>query len=100
MVSEQSDRLMRAHGRMRSTVYRDRLLEEVKEIFETFDSNKDGLISLDEFKQNLKRTKFFVPADKIDQMFNRLDENSDGFLVPEEFYRYAVNQQDKILKLR
>jgi len=99
MVSEQNDLLIGAQGQIRSTFHRDRLFEEILEIFETFDSNKDGLLSLDEFKQNLKRTKFFVPADKVDQMFHRLDENSDGSVVPEEFYRYAVNQQEKILKL-
>merc|ERR1719285_544784 len=78
---------------------RFRLFEEIDSIFQTLDTNKDGQITLEEFKENLKRIRFFVPTDQIAQVFNRLDEDNSGTLAWEEFYSYALFQQQKILAL-
>jgi len=113
MVVESNDSLVHAHkiykkGRESSgsedhgsikKQAQHRLLEEIDDIFETLDTNKDGKISLKEFELNLKRIRFFVPKDKIRQMFTRLDIDKSGSIQLEEFYCYAINQQEKIITL-
>jgi len=76
-----------------------RLFDEIDEIFDTMDSKKDGIISKEEFQQNLKLIRFFVPKHQVDQMFERLDMDKSGTIKREEFYRYAITQQEHILAL-
>jgi len=77
---------------------RYRLFDEIDEIFDAMDTNKDGIISADEFQKNLKLIRFFVPKHQVEQMFERLDADKSG-IKREEFYRYAINQQEHILSL-
>jgi Ca2+-binding EF-hand superfamily protein len=52
-----------------------------KKTFEEVDSNKDGKISLDEFKAAMPKLD---PA-KAEEYFKKKDTNADGSLSPEEY---------------
>ena len=49
--------------------------------FEQVDADKDGKISLAEFKAAYEK----LPADKAEEIFKHKDKNSDGSLSPEEY---------------
>ncbi|OBQ55845.1 EF-hand domain-containing protein [Tamlana sp. s12] len=51
--------------------------------FKRFDANKDGSVTLEEFK-SAKRKKE-IPEDKLEKGFNRMDADSDGSVTLEEF---------------
>lgn len=59
-------------------------------MFRTADTNRDGSVDKDEFKQMMSRSpRGRGNAEFIDGMFNRLDTNGDGKLSQAEFARMA-----------
>jgi len=99
VVRSQSDNEIASKSLSAVEYARKLLYEEIDGIFETLDTDHDGSITLTEFHENLKRIRFYVPADQVAQMFNRLDEDNSGTLQLEEFYHYAITQQEKIISL-
>jgi Ca2+-binding EF-hand superfamily protein len=58
---------------------------EFRRLFNTFDVNKDGLISYDEFVAALKPGLNQVRLRAIEDAFKKLDVNHDGILSIEDF---------------
>lgn len=49
--------------------------------FETLDANKDGKITLDEFKAGAPKD---APAEKVEAKFKKIDANADGSVTKDE----------------
>jgi Ca2+-binding EF-hand superfamily protein len=50
--------------------------------FEEMDANKDGKVSLEEFKSAAPKD---APAEKVEAKFKKFDTNADGSITKEEF---------------
>lgn len=61
-----------------------RTLQEFQTLFHLYDTNKDGMLSLDELKEGLKH--MFSPSD-IEAMFKKYDENGDHSISLSEFLK-------------
>lgn len=68
--------------------------ERQKRGFETLDANRDGAVSLEEFKA-AKRAKQAAKADKVDTMFKRIDKNADGKVDKAEFDAWRAARRGK-----
>jgi len=64
-------------------VHRDLLDKDVKTLMEAADTNDDGVISLDEFKNWYLREKIRAGR-RIEKLFHVFDEDRDGFISKEE----------------
>ena len=62
-----------------------------KKPFEEVDANKDGKISLDEFKAAMPKLD---PA-KAEEFFKKKDANSDGSLTPDEYNAEPKHKEKK-----
>ncbi|BFZ07791.1 hypothetical protein BsWGS_10830 [Bradybaena similaris] len=58
---------------------------DVKDLFDTFDFNKDGLIAREEIMMNFKSLKLPISDDDVDFMMAMYDTNGDGSLNFLEF---------------
>lgn len=68
-----------------SLVYQHNL-EELKQVFDKFDSNKDGKISPEEYKKILKAIgKGNLLTKEVQKIFEVADLNGDGFIDFKEF---------------
>jgi EF-hand domain pair/Chloroplast import apparatus Tic20-like len=55
-------------------------------VFNKFDTNQDGELSLDELKSALEKTfKMDLPQDRVAQLMNEFDKSGDGVLQKDEF---------------
>lgn len=59
--------------------------------FKKFDTNSDGVISLEEFKN--KKRKKEVSEKKIAKRFKKIDANSNGILSLEEYKKSVKNKK-------
>ncbi|XP_071833354.1 uncharacterized protein [Apostichopus japonicus] len=60
-------------------------ISEFREAFETFDRDKDGVISVDELRRIFKMIGLDLPEKDIQEMFNDADEDGNGTLDFQEF---------------
>ena len=74
-------------------------LNDIKNTFLEFDSNKDGMITLEEFKNGLIKLNIGTGAFDIQNMFNEIDTDKNGVIDYTEFLSAAI-EQNKILKER
>lgn len=68
---------------------------EIRESFSLMDTNKDQLISPDEFFTSPEVSK--MPQDSRMEMFDEIDANQDGYLQYEEFKKMAQITEAQIL---
>eukprot|EP00090_Calanus_glacialis_P010742 TRINITY_DN19200_c0_g1_i1.p1 TRINITY_DN19200_c0_g1~~TRINITY_DN19200_c0_g1_i1.p1 ORF type:complete len:216 (-),score=63.73 TRINITY_DN19200_c0_g1_i1:169-774(-) len=59
-------------------------------LFDGFDTDEDGVISLKEFVLLIRVMSDETPEDKIKWAFTTYDENKDGFISAEEMKRYVA----------
>ncbi|AES90184.2 putative EF-hand domain pair protein [Medicago truncatula] len=60
-------------------------LDEMKMVFDKFDSNKDGKISQQEYKATLKSLGMEKSVNEVPNIFRVVDLDGDGFINFEEF---------------
>ena len=63
----------------------DEELNEVKEAFGFFDYNKDGKISMKEFKYILLKLGEELNEEQVEEIFKTIDADKDGYLDYNEF---------------
>jgi len=68
-------------------------LLEAKEVFSEFDSNDDGLISIDEFSEVVLRGSLGLDSSRVRNAFRMLDKNHDGLLSKEEIIGALVQRR-------
>lgn len=76
------------------------LFDELKEIFEAFDTDKDGILSYEEIKEGLNK---YYPTSKevvfdFDEIIKKLDQDSNNQIEYEEFLRNMVNMKSLLTK--
>ncbi len=74
-------------------------LKDIKNAFLQFDSNKDGMITLEEFKNGLIKLNIGTGAFDIENMFKEIDTDKNGIIDYTEFLSAAI-ERNKILKER
>lgn len=65
-----------------------------EKMFKGLDADKDGKISLDEFKN--KKRKKEIPAERLEAMYAKMDANSDGSVTMEEYKEGLAKGKDKL----
>lgn len=58
---------------------------ELKRVFQMFDRNGDGRISLKELSDSLENLGILIPDKDLAQMIERIDMNGDGCIDVDEF---------------
>jgi len=72
-----------------------------EDIFREFDEDKNGYISLVEFRNALRKLNLGLTSREIDKLMARIDSNSDGKIDWHEFIsKFKVNDLDERLKER
>lgn len=60
----------------------------IREAFQKYDMNEDGVISRDEFRKVVEdKYEVILGSDQIDQMMLRVDKNNDEKIDYEEFFK-------------
>jgi len=69
--------------------------QRLREIFELFDSDGDGFISIPELKSTLKQCDYKVTEEGVQQIMKEADINKDGKISFEEFKIFFKNKSLK-----
>lgn len=69
-------------------------LARYREVFESFDSNGDGKITLTEMYRALQLLQRGVPLDTLESIFRWLDKDNSGALEWPEFIRWLSESED------
>eukprot|EP00828_Plagiopyla_frontata_P049286 TRINITY_DN975_c0_g1_i3.p2 TRINITY_DN975_c0_g1~~TRINITY_DN975_c0_g1_i3.p2 ORF type:complete len:116 (+),score=39.93 TRINITY_DN975_c0_g1_i3:54-401(+) len=77
-----------------SDVYKRQVHGELKSAFEAYDVNKDGSISLDEFKQCMNKLGITISEEAAKDFIKSMDEDGDGKIQWKEF----LNKKEKELQ--
>ncbi|TKY56724.1 calcium-binding protein CML23 [Spatholobus suberectus] len=65
--------------------------DEVRQIFNKFDKDGDGKISIKELKETLVTLGSKPSQDEVKRMMEELDQNGDGFIDLKEFAEFHCN---------
>lgn len=65
--------------------------DEVRQIFNKFDKNGDGKISISELKEMMATLGSKTTHDEVKRMMEELDQNGDGFIDLKEFADFHCN---------
>ncbi|XP_074281488.1 calmodulin-like protein 3, partial [Silene latifolia] len=60
-------------------------MADVRRVFDMFDQNGDGRITMGELNTSLHNMGIFIPNDDLAQMINQIDINGDGCVDDHEF---------------
>jgi len=69
--------------------------QRLKEIFELFDSDGDGYITIPELRKTLKQCDYKVTEEGIEQIMKEADINKDGKISFDEFKIFFKNKSLK-----
>jgi len=69
--------------------------QRLKEIFELFDSDGDGYITIPELRKTLKQCDYKVTDEGIEQIMKEADINKDGKICFDEFKIFFKNKSLK-----
>ena len=72
-------------ARLHDTLAHQPFLESIRCAFRFFDSNGDGFVSSDEFRETLRMIDPTVEDATIARILRYVDENEDGMISPDEF---------------
>ncbi|WP_171526369.1 EF-hand domain-containing protein, partial [Acinetobacter indicus] len=64
-------------------------MEEVKKVFNKFDANGDGMISVTEPADVLKALGSYTSMEEVSCMMEEIDTDKDGFINLEEFSNFC-----------
>lgn len=83
---------------------KDEEIKELKDKFNTIDTNHDGSINLDEFRQAFKYDKSLYLDLDVDQLFKCIDINQSGYIDYSEFLAATLDRKkfltdDKIYEI-
>ena len=70
---------------------------ELRKVFETYDTSKDGIISLDEFKAAMNSTGEYSD-EEIKKMFHTLDQDLNGTIYYTEFLAATLEARGRIVE--
>lgn len=79
---------LRAEAASAEAEQAQKFADYTQKVFDSFDTNKDGDISLDELKAGLEKTFKLtepIPEGRVQKIMDALDTNKDGALQMEEF---------------
>jgi calcium-dependent protein kinase len=76
----------------------DRAIQEAKEVFSEFDSNDDGVISIEEFSEVVLRGSLGLDSSRVRSAFRLLDKNNDGLLSKEEIVNALMEGREEQVK--
>ena len=65
--------------------------DEVRNIFNKFDKNGDGKISVSELEQMLSTLGSKTTSDEVKQIMEHIDQNGDGYIDLKEFAEFHCN---------
>ena len=76
-------------------------LEQLKEIFEFLDIDKDGHLTVNEIRQAFRQIfpENYITEDKMKLILEKMDDNKDGVISYEEFLRMTISEK-KILETK
>ena len=77
----------------------DKEINDLKEAFKAFDKDKDGQISLEEFKEGLKKLPGVkMKEEKMVEYFNSIDTDKSGKIDYTEFIAATLNKKNYLQK--
>ncbi|XP_069147216.1 calmodulin-like protein 7 [Solanum lycopersicum] len=59
--------------------------EELRRLFQIFDKNNDGHITMNELNDSLEKMGIYIPDCELGQMIQNIDVNGDGYVDFDEF---------------
>ncbi|KAJ8560369.1 hypothetical protein K7X08_004427 [Anisodus acutangulus] len=59
--------------------------DELRRVFQIFDRNGDGRITMKELNDSLENMGIFIPNAELGQMIEKIDVNGDGYVDIDEF---------------
>ncbi|KAE9585959.1 putative EF-hand domain pair protein [Lupinus albus] len=71
---------------------------ELKRIFQLFDRNGDGRITMKELNDSLEKLNIFIPDNELAKMIEKIDVNHDGCVDIDEFgelYKSIMDDRDE-----
>lgn len=66
--------------------------DNLSQLFESFDTNKDGLIDEEEFGAIMEKLGWHSPAEVRSLEFAAIDSNSDGLVEFQEFAKWWLDR--------
>mmetsp|Transcript_88888 Transcript_88888/g.252011 ORF Transcript_88888/g.252011 Transcript_88888/m.252011 type:complete len:494 (+) Transcript_88888:71-1552(+) len=71
----------------------ERSIRELRETFTTFDTDKDGLLTLGELSTGLKRRGFQKSKSELQQIMDSMDDDGDGIVNYTEFLAATLDRR-------
>mmetsp|Transcript_1125 Transcript_1125/g.2285 ORF Transcript_1125/g.2285 Transcript_1125/m.2285 type:complete len:594 (-) Transcript_1125:195-1976(-) len=86
--------------RLVSSKVPSRKIKDLKAAFKTLDANKDGQVSLEEFKAGIGKTGLLDEGSLVDAQsaFSEIDYNHSGGISVEEFLAATIDSQQEVLE--